>query len=109
MSSGQITDPKNFPRLLRFRRRAKCKEHYAKSKHRDFFPHVFSYVFPHSSLDTRHSPPSHLITLSAFVSVHCGIVRPICLAVLRLITNSNLIGCSTGMSAGLVPLRILST
>src|SRR4030095_15825642 len=49
------------------------------------------------------------ITLSAFVSVHCGIVRPICLAVLRLITNSNFVGCSTGMSAGLVPLRILST
>src|SRR5215468_11281060 len=32
---------------------------------------------------------SHLITLSAFVSVHCGIVRPICLAVLRLMTSSN--------------------
>jgi hypothetical protein len=28
---------------------------------------------------------------------------------LELIINSNLVGCSTGMSAGFVPLRILST
>ncbi|MBI1996211.1 MAG: hypothetical protein HYU31_12865 [Deltaproteobacteria bacterium] len=59
---------------------------------------------------------------SALVTQHCyfttrvtrmstigGIVRPRALAVLRLSTNSNLIGCSTGMSAGFVPLRILST
>ena len=32
--------------------------------------------------------------------------RPSVLAVLRLITNSNLVGCSTGRSAGLAPLRI---
>ena len=51
----------------------------------------------------------HLITLSAFISVHCGIVRLICFAVLRLITNSNFVGCSTGRSAGLAPFRILST
>ena len=38
-----------------------------------------------------------------------GIVRPICLAVLRLITSSNFVGCSTGSSAGLAPFRILST
>ena len=30
-------------------------------------------------------------------------------AVLRLITSSNLVGCSTGMSAGFVPRRISST
>src|SRR3990172_11903441 len=52
---------------------------------------------------------NYLMTLSAFISVHCGIVRPICLAVFKLITNSNFIGCSTGKSAGLVPFRILST
>jgi hypothetical protein len=28
---------------------------------------------------------------------------------LRLMTSSNLVGCSTGRSAGLAPLRILST
>jgi hypothetical protein len=29
--------------------------------------------------------------------------KPSALAVLRLITNSNLVGCSTGMSAGFAP------
>ena len=51
----------------------------------------------------------HLITVSARYSNDCGIVRPICFAVFRLITNSNLVGCSTGRSAGFVPFRILST
>src|SRR2546422_2073664 len=40
---------------------------------------------------------NHLITLSARASTFCGIVTPICFAVLRLITNSNLVGCSTGI------------
>jgi len=38
-----------------------------------------------------------------------GIINPRASAVLRLMTNSNLVGCSTGRSAGFVPLRILST
>ena len=38
-----------------------------------------------------------------------GIVNPICLAVFKLTMNSNFIGCSTGRSAGLAALRILST
>jgi SOS response associated peptidase (SRAP) len=52
---------------------------------------------------------NHLITLVARASTFGGIVRPICLAAFRLIMNSNFVGCSTGKSAGLVPLRILST
>ena len=32
-------------------------------------------------------------------------VRPSALAVLRLMTNSNVVGCKTGRSAGLAPLR----
>ena len=51
----------------------------------------------------------YLMILSALASTFGGIVRPICFAVFRLITNSNFVGCSTGMSAGFVPLRILST
>src|SRR5204863_9835869 len=51
----------------------------------------------------------HLITRSARASTFGGIVRPICLAALRLTRNSNFFGCSTGKSAGLAPLRILST
>ncbi len=51
----------------------------------------------------------YLITRSALTSTLGGIVRPICLAAFRLITNSNLVGCSTGRSAGFAPFRILST
>jgi hypothetical protein len=35
-----------------------------------------------------------------------GISRPRAFAALRLITKSNLVGCSTGSSAGVVPLRM---
>ncbi len=52
---------------------------------------------------------NHSITSSARPSSDRGIVRPRALAVLRLITSSNLVGCSTGRSPGLAPLRILST
>ena len=51
----------------------------------------------------------HRMTLSALARTLGGMVKPICLAVLRLITSSNFVGCSTGRSAGLAPLRILST
>jgi hypothetical protein len=46
---------------------------------------------------------------SARVSTDAGIVRPRAFAVFKLITNSNLLGCSTGNSAGLAPFNILST
>ena len=49
------------------------------------------------------------MTLSARASTFGGIVRPICLAAFRLMISSNFVGCSTGRSAGLAPLRILST
>ena len=49
------------------------------------------------------------ITSSARSRIAGGTVRPSALAVLRLTTSSNLVGCSTGRSAGLSPLRILST
>src|SRR5262245_61449388 len=55
------------------------------------------------------SPVHHSMTWSARSSTDCGIVRPSAFAVLRLMTSSNLVGCSTGRSAGLAPLRILST
>src|SRR5262245_25288067 len=54
-------------------------------------------------------PPPHSITSSARASTVGGIVRPSAFAVLRLMTSSNLVGCSTGRVAGLAPLRILST
>ena len=52
---------------------------------------------------------AHRITSSAWKRMRGGIVRPRALAVLRLITSSNFVGCSTGSLAGLAPLRILST
>ena len=51
----------------------------------------------------------YLINLFARASSSGGIVRPICFAVLRLMMNSNFVGCSTGRSAGLALFRILST
>src|SRR5204863_1146302 len=51
----------------------------------------------------------HSITSSAMASSLSGTVRPSALAVLRLTTSSSLVGSSTGMSAGLAPLRILLT
>src|ERR1051325_1064034 len=48
----------------------------------------------------------HLMTLSALVSTRCGIVTPICFAVLRLITSSILSTVSTGRSLGLMPERM---
>src|SRR5262249_16885434 len=51
----------------------------------------------------------HSITSSARASSVGGTSRPRALAVLRLIANSNLVGCSTGSSAGLAPCRIRCT
>jgi hypothetical protein len=44
---------------------------------------------------------------SASASSFAGISRPSALAVFRLIVRSNLVGCKTGNSTGLVPLRTL--
>ena len=63
---------------------------------------------------TAAAPPSsvmnsrrhHSITSSASNCMELGIARPSALAVFRLMTNSNLVGCMTGRSAGLSPLRI---
>jgi hypothetical protein len=57
---------------------------------------------------TRTSP-LHSITSSAIASILSGMTRPSALAVLRLTTRSNLVGCSTGRSPGFAPRRILST
>src|SRR5207302_1871277 len=56
--------------------------------------------------DDEPAPP-HSITSSARASSVRGTVRPSALAVLRLMTSSNLVGCCTGRSAGLAPFRIL--
>jgi hypothetical protein len=49
---------------------------------------------------------THSITWSARARSGSGIVRPSAFAVFRLMTSSNFVGCWTGRSAGLAPLRI---
>src|SRR5262245_6988555 len=51
----------------------------------------------------------HSITSSARASSVGGTSRPSPLAVVRLMTRSNFVGCSTGISPGFAPRRILST
>src|SRR5262245_58430368 len=50
--------------------------------------------------------PLHSITSSARASSVGGISRLSALAVTRLMTNSNLVGCITGRSDGLAPFRM---
>ena len=52
---------------------------------------------------------AHSITRSTRNRTDGGIATPKALTLFRLITNSNLTGCCTGKSAGLAPLKILST
>src|SRR5215469_15098697 len=54
------------------------------------------------------APSDHSITSSASESRLSEILTPRALAVLRLMSNSNLLTVSTGRSAGLTPLRILA-
>src|SRR5262249_29314018 len=53
--------------------------------------------------------PPHSITSSASVSRLSEILRPSALAVVRLMTRSDLVGCSIGSSPGFAPRKILST
>src|SRR5438132_6333333 len=84
------TDAPDFRRLLRERGKRRREEHAG---------------------ECANERPSlhHWITSSARSSSDCGTARPSAFAVLRLITSSNLVGCSIGKSAGFAPLRILST
>jgi hypothetical protein len=56
----------------------------------------------------RSKEPRYSITSSARASSVGGSVRPSALAVLRLTTSSNLVGCSIGRSAGFIPFRVLA-
>jgi len=53
--------------------------------------------------------PSYLITLSAWTRRCCGMTRPSCWEVLRLMKISNLDASFTGRSPGLAPFRISTT
>ena len=70
-----------------------------------------SEVFPSIIIiyTSRFTPHDYLTTLFARSSTRPGIVRPICFAALRFMTNSNFVACCTGKSFGLAPFKILST
>src|SRR5436305_8028291 len=51
----------------------------------------------------------HSMTSSARASSDCGTVSASAFAVFRLMTSSNFVGCCTGRSDGLTPLRIRPT
>ena len=53
--------------------------------------------------------PAHSITSVTWSMISLGKVMPSSRAVFRLTTKSKVIGCSTGRSAGLAPLRMRST
>jgi hypothetical protein len=62
------------------------------------------------SAKSRHSRrPPYSITSSARATNPGEMVRPSALAVLRLITNSNFVGSSTGRSPGFSPLSMRAT
>ena len=65
-------------------------------------------LWANSGLMRCNKEDRYSINSLARASTAGGIVRPSALAVLRLITNSNLVGACTGMSAGFSPLRIRS-
>ena len=72
-----------------------------------FLSHCVTTVATEKSVQSWHRRVGfchYLISLFARASTSGGIVRPICFAVLRLITSSNFVGCSTGRSAGLAAL-----
>ena len=60
-------------------------------------------------MDRAYGGGVHSITRSALINNACGIFSPSAFAVLPLMTNSILVGCSTGRSAGFAPLKIRST
>src|SRR5438552_3273495 len=89
-SIGEETKPVHLPRRLRLGHERRSKERRTRAS-------------------KERAPVHHWMTSSARCRSAGGIVRPRALALLRLITNSNFVGCSTGRSPGLAPLRILST
>jgi hypothetical protein len=63
----------------------------------------------HEPTHAPHQTDVHSITLSARTSNNSGIVRLSVLAVRKLMTSRDVTACWTGKSAGLAPLKILST
>src|SRR5262249_8661334 len=79
-------------------------------------PHALALLRPHRERPRRRAAEQrdelaafHSMTSSARASRVGGTSMPSALAVIRLMTRSNLVGCSTGRSPGFAPRIILST
>src|SRR5215467_15300307 len=70
--------------------------------------HLLDLLHSAASGQPTAAPPTSVIS-SALTSSVVGTVRPRAFAVLRLMTNSYLVGTCTGKSAGFSPFRIRST
>src|SRR5947209_4519398 len=64
----------------------------------------------HRAAQKQHQlAPPHSMTSSARARIASGMVSPRVLAVLRLMTSLNVVGCCTGRSPGLAPFKIFAT
>jgi len=102
--NSQQADPSSFPRLLSLGARNSCQK-----ENRDSPEIILALIITPPTVSCSLAPHSYLITLSARARTCGGIVRPICFAIFMFTQNSNFVGRSTGMSAGLAPFKILST
>jgi hypothetical protein len=90
---ARLSDPTNALRQRRHRMRSPCCAREMAG--------IASIAPPSPAMKSRR----HSITSSAMASMVGGISRPIALAALRLMTNSNFVGWNTGSSAGFRPFR----
>src|SRR4051794_16563500 len=70
---------------------------------------LLQHNLPGADITQRSNQPTYSITSSAATSKPGGTARPSALAVLRLITSSNLADCWTGRSPGFSPFRTRPT
>ena len=100
---GSITHPTQPLCTLRVRRRRRLTQH---SLPGDLLGLTWAGLAPADRASFA-GAFSHSITSSARASSIGGTSRPSERAVCKLMTNSNLVDCKTGSSAGLAPLRML--
>src|SRR5207245_10084044 len=119
---GDQPDPVDLPRLLRLHGERRKNKADSENDREPDQPHGhlgggwlagsladLNYWRPDLKSWPRGSRTRYSRTWSARPNTDGGIVSPRALAVFKLMTSSNFVGCSMGKSAGFAPLRILST
>ena len=100
-----------YAQIVRVRRVRRCGAEEPNHRHRRLLPARRQRPCGRCAAEQRDelAAGSHSITSSARASSVGGAVTPISFAVFRLMTSSNLVGCSTGNSAGFAPLNWLQS